>query len=61
MKEKEADLKAAEQRLIEEQERTREQHAEEKKALEKQRLVLVCYLGVFSYANWHIKKPFIGG
>ena len=41
VKEKEADLKSAEQRLIEDQERTREQHAEEKKALEKQRILLV--------------------
>ena len=41
VKEKESDLKAAEQRLIEDQERTRDQHAEERKVLEKQRLLLV--------------------
>lgn len=34
-------MKAAEQRLIEDQERIREQGAEEKKALDKQRLLLV--------------------
>ena len=43
VKEKEADLKAAEQRLIEDQERIREQTAEEKKALDKQRLLLVIF------------------
>ena len=41
VKEKESDLKAAEQRLIEDQERIREQGAEDKKALDKQRLLLV--------------------
>jgi len=46
VKEKEADLKAAEQKLIDDQEKTRDQHAEEKKALEKQRLLLV-WLNVF--------------
>ena len=41
VKEKEADLKAAEQKLFEEQEKIREQGAEEKKALDKQRSILV--------------------
>ena len=41
MKEKEADLKAAEQKLIDDQDRTREQHAEDKKAIDKQRSLLV--------------------
>jgi len=36
-------LKAAEQVLIEDQDRTRQKHAEEKRALEEQRLLLVCY------------------
>ncbi|XP_065883892.1 septin-2-like [Dysidea avara] len=40
VKEKEADLKSAEQVLIDDQDRTRQKHAEEKRALEEQRLLL---------------------
>ena len=46
VKEKESDLKAAEQRLIEDQDKIREQGAEDKKALDKQRLLLVRFKSI---------------